>query len=315
MSGQCGAGVVVSLNVSEAKGRPKSPRQRVKVGALGIAGDAHAGAGHRQVSLLAVEDMDRFSAAALAARRYRPGEFAENITTRGLDLGRVGLLDRLSLGRVELEVSQIGKACHGKGCAVFKELGRCVMPRAGIFARVVRGGVVRTGDPVAWRPRPLRIRILTLSDRASAGAYADRSGPRIQELLEGFFRDKRWHPEFQRAVIPDEKRSLLARLRAWRRQGCDIIITTGGTGIGPRDITPDVVAGFADRLIPGVMEHVRLKHADRIPAAVLSRSLAAVKGRTVIYCLPGSPQAVAEYLAEITKSLEHALAMLHGLGH
>ena len=310
-----GAGVAVSLNVSQGKGTPKSPRQRVKIDSLGIVGDAHAGPWHRQVSLLAAEDVDRFSKSAPGGRRYRPGEFAENVTTRGLDLGRVGLLDRLSVGRAELEVTQIGKACHGDGCSVFKEVGRCVMPKAGVFARVIRGGAVRVGDPVAWRPRPLRIRILTLSDRVSAGVYEDLSGARIQELLEDFFKGKRWHPQFQRAVIPDEKKDLLARLRAWSQEGCEIVMTTGGTGIGPRDITPDVVAGFADRLIPGIMEQVRMKHAERIPAAVLSRSLAAVKGRTLIYCLPGSPKAVAEYIAEFAKSLEHALAMLHGIGH
>jgi molybdenum cofactor synthesis domain-containing protein len=315
MAKKDGAGVVVSLNVSEKKGTKKTPRQRVQAGALGIVGDAHAGPWDRQVSLLAVEDIDRFSESALGGKSYRPGDFAENITTRGLDLGQVGLLDRLRIGRVELEMTQLGKSCHGEGCAIFKEVGRCVMPKAGLFARVVKGGALRAGDRIVWRPRTLRIGILTLSDRASSGVYEDRSGAIIQGLLESFFRDKRWHPRFERAIIPDEKRELLARLRAFRRQGCDIVMTTGGTGIGPRDITPDVVAAFADRLIPGVMEQIRLKHAERIPSAVLSRSLAAVKGRTLIYCLPGSPQAVAEYLAEITKSLEHALAMLHGLGH
>ncbi|MCX5795967.1 MAG: molybdopterin-binding protein [Elusimicrobia bacterium] len=315
MAKQSGAGKVVSLNVSEGKGTPKSPRQRVELGASGIKGDAHAGPWHRQVSLLAIEDVERFSKSAPGRRRFRPGEFAENITTRGVDLGQVGLLDRLSVGPAELEISQIGKACHGEGCAVFKDVGRCVMPKAGLFARVLRGGVVRPGDPIVWRPRALRIGILTLSDRASAGIYEDRSGSKIQELLEDFFKGKRWHPRFQRAVIPDEQKDLLARLRGLCRAGCDVIMTTGGTGIGPRDITPETVAGFADRLIPGIMEQVRLKHADRLPAAVLSRSLAAVKGRTLIYCLPGSPKAAAEYVAEIVKSLEHALAMLHGLGH
>jgi molybdopterin adenylyltransferase len=91
------------------------------------------------------------------------------------------------------------------------------------------------------------------------------------------------------------------------------VVTTGGTGIGPRDITPDVVMALADRLVPGVMEAIRVKFGAEHPGALLSRGVVAVRGRTLIYTLPGSVRAVEEYLGEILQTLEHALCMLHGL--
>ncbi|MBI5245344.1 MAG: MOSC domain-containing protein [Elusimicrobia bacterium] len=308
-------GKVVSLNVSAKTGTKKVPVRRVRIGPQGIEGDAHAGRGPRQVSLLSQEEIDRFSAEAAGGKPYPPGVFAENITTSGVDLGSAGLLDRVLVGSAVLEVTQIGKECHGQGCSVFAEAGRCVMPQAGVFARVVRGGTARPGDRVELERRPLRIAVITLSDRASAGVYEDLSGPRVRELLTAFLSDRRWHPEFDCALIPDSKAALGKALRKAVQAGSDIVFTTGGTGIGLRDITPEVVEGFADKLIPGVMDSIRLKHGDRLPSALLSRSVAAVKGRTLIYALPGSVKAVTEYMAELTLSMEHALAMLHGLGH
>ncbi len=95
----------------------------------------------------------------------------------------------------------------------------------------------------------------------------------------------------------------------------DFIFTTGGTGIGPRDITPDVIRPLLDREIPGIMDHIRIKYGTALPQALLSRSVAGVIAKTQVYALPGSPKAVEEYLAEILKILIHATLMVHGLGH
>ena len=92
-----------------------------------------------------------------------------------------------------------------------------------------------------------------------------------------------------------------------------MIFTTGGTGIGPRDITPDVVAPMLDRELPGVMEFIRMKHGERLPSALLSRSVAGTIGNMLIYTLPGSVKAVREYTAEILRTLPHSLLMLHGI--
>jgi molybdopterin adenylyltransferase len=304
---------VVSVNISAAKGTPKQPVAEAAITARGLAGDAHAQAGNRQVSLLASETISRF--AAEMGKEFKPGDFAENITTQNLDLDRVAPLDQFAIGDALLEVTQIGKACHGDGCAIFREVGRCVMPQSGVFCRVLRTGSVRPGVTAEFQPRPLRIRIITLSDRASRGEYPDRSGPKAREMLEAFFRPLRWHAEFSALVMPDDVELLRAELAAAQAQGVDLVVTSGGTGLGPRDIAPEAVAAVCNKLIPGVMEAIRAKYGATNPHALLSRAVAGLAGATLIYALPGSPRAVEEYLREILLTLEHLLLMVHGLGH
>jgi len=304
-------GRVVSVNLSEQTGTIKQPVPEIVVDGRGVVNDAHAGDWHRQVSLLAIESIERF--AAEAGRSIGYGEFAENITTRGVDLARVAVFDRFVVGDVQLEVTQLGKKCHGSECAIFLEIGKCVMPKEGIFCRVITGGTIRAEDEIVYEPRPLRVYIVTLSDRASRGAYTDRSGPRIRECLDAFFKDKRWHTEIESTLLPDDPVRLQETLESVRAAGVDIVITTGGTGVGPKDITPDVVTRMADRLIPGIMEHIRLKYGAEKPNALLSRSVAAVVGETLVFTLPGSVRAVDEYMTEILKTLEHLLFMLHEL--
>jgi MOSC domain-containing protein YiiM len=112
---------------------------------FGIVGDAHAGSGHRQVSLLAGEQIDQLRD---TAARVAPGDFAENITTQGLDLRLLRVGSRLRIGAaVELEITQLGKRCHGR-CAIFERLGDCIMPREGAFARVLQPGLIHVDDTI-----------------------------------------------------------------------------------------------------------------------------------------------------------------------
>ncbi len=302
---------VVSVNVSTEKGTIKHPEKQIVIDDHGVVGDAHAGPWHRQVSVLGRDSVQRFE--DVAGRKIAPGEFAENILLTGIDLAEVAVLDRFRIGDVELEVTQIGKKCHGEGCAIFREVGTCVMPKEGIFCRVLHGGTVRPGDKLEYLPKTLAFRIITLSDRADRGDYSDRSGPRIRELLEEFLTGKRWHPAIDLVILPDDADRLRAKLTSAREAGVDVVITTGGTGIGPRDITPDVVTQFCDKLIPGIMEHIRAKFGAEKPNALLSRSVAGVAGMTLVYALPGSVRAVEEYMGEILKTLEHLVFMVHEL--
>ena len=257
------------------------------------------------MSLLASESIDRFS--RQYKRSFQAGEFAENITTAGLDLSQVKLRDRLTAGSAVLEVTQIGKACHGDGCAIFREIGTCVMPREGIFARVIEPGVLQAGDTVDHQPRPLRVTVITLSDRASRGDYPDRSGPALAACLQDYLEPRHWGLALDSIILPDEGERLREVLLL---TNADVIFTTGGTGIGPRDVTPDVVRDLLDREIPGIMEFIRVKYGSDIPSALLSRAVAGVRGQTLIFALPGSVKAVQEYMAEILKVLEHSLHMV-----
>jgi cyclic pyranopterin phosphate synthase len=141
-------GTVVAVNVSEAKGERKKATSEVMLRPEhGIEGDAHAGAWHRQVSLLAQESIDKMTAAGLDVG---PGDFAENVTTLGIDVAALPVGTTLELGEALVEVTQIGKECHAR-CAIYYQAGDCVMPREGIFVRVLRGGRVAPGDTVRVR--------------------------------------------------------------------------------------------------------------------------------------------------------------------
>ena len=302
---------IISVNISEKKGEIKLPAEKTVLTKEGITGDAHAGKWHRQVSLLGVESIDRFS--AITGRNYNCGEFAENITTEGLLLHECRPLDRFANDSVELEVTQIGKKCHGDNCSIFREVGNCVMPKEGIFARVIRNGELRAGDQLEYLPKIINIRVITLSDRASAGEYADKSGPQIRTLATNFFSGIKRQTAIENLLIPDDPEQLTHEIRQAIVEGADVIFTTGGTGIGPRDITPETVRPMLDKEIPGIMELIRVKYGMEKPAALISRSIAGVSGKTLIYCLPGSVKAVTEYCNEILPTIEHSIYMLEGL--
>jgi MOSC domain-containing protein YiiM len=139
------AASVIAVCTSEQKGEKKRAVPAVEVTAgRGIDGDAHAGDWHRQVSLLALESIERMRKLGLAVN---PGDFAENVTTSGIELPSLALGTRLEVGETVLEVTQIGKECHAR-CAIYRQAGDCVMPREGIFARVLRSGRIRPGDDV-----------------------------------------------------------------------------------------------------------------------------------------------------------------------
>jgi MOSC domain-containing protein YiiM len=146
--------LVASVNTSAEKGTEKLPVAFVDVDLDGIVGDAHRGTSGRGVSLLdagAVEAFREETGMTLA-----PGAFGENITARGLQASALSPGDRLVIGTVELEVTAIGKTCHGSSCSVFRRAGRCVMPLEGVFCRVIRGGRIAPGDRGRTLPRASR---------------------------------------------------------------------------------------------------------------------------------------------------------------
>ena len=136
---------VLAVCISENKGERKKPVESVELRENhGIVGDAHAGEWHRQVSLLAQESIDKMRKLGLDVNA---GDFAENITTSGIDLISLPIGSRLQIGESLLEVTQIGKECHTR-CAIFYQAGDCVMPKEGIFVKVITGGTVKPGDEI-----------------------------------------------------------------------------------------------------------------------------------------------------------------------
>ena len=303
---------IISTNISTKKGDKKTPVPEITLNEFGIINDVHAGHGNRQVSILGQESLDRFF--ERTEKKINPGDFAENLTIFGIDLTQAAILDRIAVGeKVLLEITQIGKKCHGDVCAIFREVGQCAMPKEGVFARVVSGGKIKPADSIKYLPRPLKILIITLSDRAFNGIYEDKSGPRIKTLVENFFKDKRWHLEITNIILPDDPQELTKTIEKAISNNVDILLTTGSTGISPRDIAPETILKICEKCIPGIMENIRFKYGEKNPAARLSRSIAGIKNTTQIYTLPGSTRAVEEYLTEIFPTLEHIIYMLHGL--
>ena len=301
---------ILSTNVSVKKGTVKIPVKQIELNEYGVKDDVHSGKWHRQISMLGVESFNRFS--KQAGRKIDFGEFAENITTKGMELFQTAPFDRFLNKDIELEVTQIGKKCHGDSCAIFREVGKCVMPKEGIFVRVIHGGEIKAGDILEYHPRVFNTLIITLSDRASIGEYEDRSGPKVKEAIETFFEMNNFKYAIENIIIPDDA-SRLKEIILNAKDNYDFVFTTGGTGIGPRDITVDVIKPLLDKEIPGIMDGIRMKYGMEKPNALISRSVAGLTGNTMIFTLPGSVKAVNEYMSEITKVLRHLLLMLYGI--
>jgi len=154
-----------------------------------------------------------------------------------------------------------------------------------------------------------RIGILTLSDKGAAGERRDTSGPLISEMVAEL------GEVVVSQVLPDDRTEIGALLRHWcDRERLDLILTTGGTGLSPRDVTPEATREVIEREVPGIPEAMRMQNLQRTPRAMLSRGIAGLRGGTLIVNLPGSPKAVRENLEVILPVLEHALQISTGSG-
>ena len=157
----------------------------------------------------------------------------------------------------------------------------------------------------------MRVAVLTVSDSVSRGTYEDRSGPTVVAAC----RAKQWEIAAT-AIVPDDRQKIESKLREWADSGAyEVIFTTGGTGIGPRDVTPEATVAVCQKLIPGLAEEMRRKGLESTPRAVLSRSLVGVRGTTLIANLPGSPKGAAESLGAIADLLVHAAQIVRGSRH
>ena len=337
-------GKIVALCISEARGTVKHAVPQVKlIKDYGIEGDAHAGHWHRQVSLLSAEQVEAFNQriacsnaqilekaklATLDAKEsdniaesdgtkkalIEPaieGTFGENILVSGIDLRQLPVGSTLTAGAVILKLSQIGKECHSH-CQIFHRVGDCIMPREGVFATVKQGGVLSLGMPITVHlpaaDAPLRAAVVTLSDKGSRGERVDTAGPRAAELLAAA-----GYEVVEQVLLPDVQAKIERELKrlADSRQ-VDLIITTGGTGMAPRDVTPEATLAVATRSVPGIAEAIRVGSLAITKRAMLSRGVSVLRNSTLIVNLPGSKKAVEEALEIVLPVLEHGIRLAKG---
>jgi molybdopterin adenylyltransferase len=300
-------GKLLHVCISDRKGicKHEIPSALIKVD-YGMEDDAHSGDWHRQVSLLAHVDIEYMRAKGL---KLKPGAFGENLVTDGIDLSELGIGSHVRVGQVLLELTQIGKVCHTR-CGVYYTTGDCIMPRLGLFARVLEGGEVKPGmkvEVVHRVPREtIQVAIVTVSDRCLADTKLDIVGPAVAELLQLQLGARiAWT-----RVVPDDVEQIVEALKDISDRRVDLLFTTGGTGISSLDVTPEATRKVIDREVPGIAEAMRAASLQNSPDSMLSRAVAGVRRETLIVNLPGSLLTVAESLQAILPILPHAVKML-----
>ena len=303
-------GTVRAVCISREKGTVKRPVEKgVFLPGFGIENDAHAGKWHRQVSLLSADSVAEFNRKGAGVS---DGDFGENLLVEGIDLKALPVGTTLRVGDVILRVTQIGKACHSD-CEIRRRTGDCIMPREGIFAEVLDGGEIRPGDRITARmpdpERPFLAAVITLSDRGYAGERADESGPAAARMLQDA-----GYEIIETILLPDEPLLLKKELmRLSDQRQVDLIITTGGTGFAPRDLTPEATKEVMDREVPGIAEAIRAESMKYTKHAMLSRGVAVIRKKTLIINLPGSPKACVQSMDVFMESIPHGLKLLRGL--
>ncbi len=296
-------GKVIATCISEMKGTQKKNVHTVKLlEDYGIEGDAHAGKWHRQVSLLSWDKIEAFRE---KGADVEDGAFGENLVVEGIDFRSLPIGTKFKCNDVILQLTQIGKECH-HGCAIFQKMGDCIMPREGVFTKVLKGGVISEGDELEILSYPLRVAVITSSDSGFEGKREDQSGPVIEAMMK-----EAGYEVTEMVILPDEKEKLMAKMaQICDENTADLILTTGGTGFSPRDIMPEATKEISERDVPGIPEAMRYYSLQITGRAMLTRAAAGIRKRTLIVNMPGSPKAVRECLEYILPHLEHGLEIL-----
>jgi len=302
-------GKIRGICISEARGTPKKEVSEADIKLdWGIEYDAHGGNWHRQISLLAYEQIEEFRK---AGAEVAFGAFGENLVVEGFDLKNIPVGTRFQIGRAVIEMTQIGKECHSH-CVIYHKMGDCIMPREGVFAEVISPGHIKVGDSIEMieikEKRPFTAAVVTLSDKGYAGERIDESGPAVKDYLE-----QNGYQVVESLLLPDEQKQLEEQLiRLADQRQVQVIMTTGGTGFSMRDRTPEATVNVCDRMANGIADAIRAYSMSITKRAMLSRGVSGIRKRTLIVNLPGSPKAVKEVMEYILPELGHGLNILLG---
>lgn len=299
-------GNIIGVCISKEKGTAKKNIGSCEfIKDFGLKDDAHAGKWHRQVSLLSYEKFTEFKE---RGADIEIGAFGENLLVSGFDFKVFPVGTIFECGDVVLEITQIGKKCHSE-CEIFHQVGDCIMPREGVFAKVLRGGTISVDDTLKLvTAKKFRAGIIVASDKGSRGEREDKSGPIINELIAEFGYDT-----VEQIILPDEEELLYeAMIKMADIEKYDAIFTTGGTGLSKRDVTPEATMKAATKNVPGIAEGIRNYSLSITPKAMYSRAVSVMRNDTLIINLPGSPKACKESLEYLLPTLSHAILIMRG---
>lgn len=303
-------GIVYSVNLGSKKGVPKVPVEGIAlIENWGANGDVHSGKDtKRQISFLSWERINEKNFCLKANNiELKPGIFAENITTEKIDLRKLKIGDKLKINEAIVKISQIGKECHVY-CEIYKKIGSCIMPKEGIFGIVLKSGTVRKGDIIEVIPK-VDTGILTISDRCYKGERDDKSGKYLVEKC----RESEWNV-LNYEIIPDEKEIIKEKLIKFAKE-CDLVLSTGGTGIGQRDVTPEATKEIIEKELPGISEVLRIQGFEKSKFSVISRAVAGIRGDTLIINFPGSLKAVIHGMEIMQDIIVHSIEMMRDFPH
>ena len=297
---------IKAICISEKRGTRKFMIEEANfITEFGIEHDAHAGDWHRQVSFLGLNEIEEFRN---RGGNVNFGDFGENIVADEITFKNLPIGTRLKSGEVYFEITQIGKECHSH-CQIYHQVGDCIMPREGVFARVLHGGKIKVGDEleITTENIPFDAAIIISSDKGFSGEREDLSGKKCEEILTAAN-----YKIVDKKILPDEKDQLVKQMKYYCDLGVGLIVTTGGTGFSVRDVTPEATIEVCDRMTPGIAEAMRSKSLEITPRAMLSRATAGICKRSLIVNLPGSVKAVDECLNFVLPTLKHGIEILRG---
>lgn len=304
-------GIVKAVCISLKRGTAKKNiHESELIKDFGIKNDAHGGNWHRQVSLISAEKILQFNK---SGGNVKDGDFGENLIVEGIDFKSLPVGTLLKCNESVLEISQIGKDCHSH-CEIFKRVGDCIMPREGVFAKVIKGGYIKEGDVMTAeinKEKKLTAAVITLSDKGSTGQRVDKSGPKVKEILE-----ETGYEVIEYILLSDDKDNISKNLiRLSDQRQVNLIITTGGTGFSNRDNTPEATTAVMTRNAPGIAEAIRFQSMKYTKRAMLSRGVSVIRNNTLIVNLPGSEKAVSESMEVIMGTVEHGIKILINEAH